>query len=357
MPEHHNIIIIGAGLSGLYAAYKLQARQQDVILLEARSRAGGRILSANIKDDFFDMGPAWVWPQMQGRLDRLLTELNLNVFKQYTQGDMLFEQDATQLERYRAQSSHSESYRVSGGNQLLIEALEKELQISSIRLHTQVKSIAKNGLRIEAVHKGKPVRYSANKIILALPPRLFQQDIAFNPTFADATVQLWEDIPTWMSTHCKIIFVYGQPFWREQKLSGEVFSYTGPLSEIYDGSPQDENVYALTAFFGLDSQQRKNADQGQLIHACLVQLQRLFGAASQNTLDIQIKDWSCDELTCSQLDMNSSVRHPQYPHHAPREFWNNALLLAGTEVAAEYGGYLEGALESADRVIAVIDAE
>lgn len=361
MPEHHNIIIVGAGLSGLYTAYKLQAMQQDIILLEARSRTGGRILSANYNDCPFDLGPAWVWPQRQVRLARLIADLNLNLFKQFTQGDRLFEQNAARAERYRGQSSHSESYRISGGKQNLTGALEDRLLRSSVRLNTRAVSIAKSdtsveGLRVEAVYQQKRVEYSANKIILALPPRLFQQDITFNPTFSHATIKRWEDTPTWMSTHCKIIFVYDQPFWREQNLSGEVFSYQGPLSEIYDGSPENENMYALTAFVGLNAPQRKNIGQNQLIQSCLAQLQRLFGEISQNTRDIQIKDWSRDEFSCADLDMHSPVRHPQYPPHAPHAFWNKKLLLAGTEVAPEFGGYLEGALESADRVIAVIDA-
>ena len=354
MPEHHNIIIVGAGLSCLYTAYKLQQIEQDIVLLEARDRTGGRILSGFFMGSPFDLGPAWVWPQMQLRLDQLISDLNLDVFKQHTQGDMLFEQHVSQIERYRGQSSHSESYRISGGNQMLIEGLEKQLRLSSIRLNTTVKSIAKSGLRIEAVHKEKPAAYTANKIIFALPPRLLQQNITFTPAFSETIVQLWEGTPTWMSTHCKIIFVYERPFWREQNLSGEVFSHPGPLSELYDGSPQDEKLYALTAFVGLNAQQRNNMDQGRLIHSCLAQLQRLFGDVSQNTLDIHIKDWSCDEFSCTDLDVISPVQHPQYPQHAPRKFWGNKLFLAGTEVAPEYGGYLEGALESADRVVAAI---
>ena len=43
MSEHHSVIIIGAGLSGLYTAWRLQQKKQDVVLLEARERTGGRI--------------------------------------------------------------------------------------------------------------------------------------------------------------------------------------------------------------------------------------------------------------------------------------------------------------------------
>jgi monoamine oxidase len=36
-------LIIGAGLSGIYAAYLLQQRNRSVIVLEARNRIGDKI--------------------------------------------------------------------------------------------------------------------------------------------------------------------------------------------------------------------------------------------------------------------------------------------------------------------------
>ena len=63
MTEHHSIIIVGAGLSGLYLALRLQQDNHDVVVVESRNRTGGRILSVEYNDICrFDMGPAWVWP-------------------------------------------------------------------------------------------------------------------------------------------------------------------------------------------------------------------------------------------------------------------------------------------------------
>jgi monoamine oxidase len=77
----------------------------------------------------------------------------------------------------------------------------------------------------------------------------------------------------------------------------------------------------------------------------------LFGEASQNTIDIQVKDWSQDLLITTDTDLNTISRHPDYPGNMPRNLWENKLILAGTEVARQHGGYLEGALESADEAI------
>ncbi|MCO4093391.1 MAG: NAD(P)/FAD-dependent oxidoreductase [Acidovorax sp.] len=60
------IVVIGGGLSGLYAAHLLEQAGQRVLLIEARERLGGRILSRGHADDRhrLDLGPSWFWPAM-----------------------------------------------------------------------------------------------------------------------------------------------------------------------------------------------------------------------------------------------------------------------------------------------------
>ncbi|MCW9046944.1 MAG: FAD-dependent oxidoreductase [Gammaproteobacteria bacterium] len=355
MSEHHSVIIVGAGLSGLYCAWQLQQQLQDVILLEARDRTGGRILSADYKNSHYDMGPAWIWPQLQPRLSQLTSQLDLQIFKQYSSGAMIYEKNPDEIERYEGQSSHSQSYRIKDGSYQLIKALLTKVPQSSIHLNTLVKEIHKDNLEIYTIRDGKPVNYTADKIILAIPPRLILENIIFNPPIAEDITNTWKNIPTWMSGHCKIVFIYDKPFWRDNNLSGEVFSHYGPLSEIYDASPESEEHYALTSFVGLNSHQRKQIDEKSLIDLSLAQLQRLFGDESKNVCDIQIKDWSLDEHTTTEHDLTSPMQHPHYPDDIPKHFWDKKIILAGTEVAREHGGYLEGAIESADEAISVYE--
>jgi monoamine oxidase len=56
-----NIIVIGAGMAGLAAARKLRDAGKDVIVLEARERMGGRILtSQKWRDAKVDLGATWI---------------------------------------------------------------------------------------------------------------------------------------------------------------------------------------------------------------------------------------------------------------------------------------------------------
>jgi monoamine oxidase len=44
--------------------------------------------------------------------------------------------------------------------------------------------------------------------------------------------------------------------------------------------------------------------------------------------------------------------HPEYGlPDAMKGIWSGKLLFAGTEVAGQFGGYLEGALEAAEAVV------
>ena len=71
--EKYDVIIIGAGLSGLSAATKLKEINPDVklMILEAGDRVGGRTYSIPVNDgkDRFDLGAHWVGNGQTGVLD------------------------------------------------------------------------------------------------------------------------------------------------------------------------------------------------------------------------------------------------------------------------------------------------
>jgi len=357
MKNHHSIIVIGAGLSGLYTAWRLHQQQKDVVLLEARDRIGGRILSTCIgdkKENCVDLGPAWVWPQLQPRLNNLFVELDIKLFNQFTQGDMLYEASVNNTQRHSSKSSHSQSYRIAGGSQTLVDTLAARLPDSSVYTNFRVISIDQESRCIKAQTDNELCEFSADDIILALPTRIAQQSIEFKPPLSPGITELWRSTPTWMAGHCKMVFIYKRAFWREQGLSGEVFSHLGPLSEIYDGSPANESFYALTAFVGLAAQQRQQFSSQQLIEMSLAQLQRLFGDESKNTEDILIQDWSRESFTSTDMDIQQPANHPTYSEASPRCLQGGHIIISGTETAREHGGYLEGALESADDALSVL---
>ncbi len=57
-----DVVVVGAGLSGLCCALRLTRAGLSVKLLEARDRIGGRVLSVQIGGAFVDLGAQWITP-------------------------------------------------------------------------------------------------------------------------------------------------------------------------------------------------------------------------------------------------------------------------------------------------------
>lgn len=75
-----DVIVIGAGFAGLAAARDLLAAGQDVLVLEARDRVGGRILNQQTASgDVLEIGGQWVGPT-QDRVLALIDDLGLDTF-------------------------------------------------------------------------------------------------------------------------------------------------------------------------------------------------------------------------------------------------------------------------------------
>ncbi|HLA45414.1 MAG TPA: FAD-dependent oxidoreductase, partial [Aggregatilineales bacterium] len=86
MPGSIDVIIVGAGISGLVAARLLTAAGLQVIVLEARDRVGGRLLNHHLGEGkALEMGGQWIGPT-QNRIAALVKELGLQTFPTYNTG-------------------------------------------------------------------------------------------------------------------------------------------------------------------------------------------------------------------------------------------------------------------------------
>jgi len=352
-------LIIGAGLSGLYTAYRLHQAEQSFLLLEARSRLGGRILSlapdpssSDPLANRFDLGPAWIWPAFQPLMSSLLEELNIPLFQQHIDGDLLYEEsNSTQPHRHGGPSAHNQSFRIAGGAHALIEKLANRLPADQIQTLCPVTAIEQTdrGVRVIVQKNGEPSEtYQARKVILALPPRLIRHAMTFTPALSSDQEKALNAIPTWMAGHAKILFLYEQPFWREAGLCGEVFSRKGPMTEIYDASPATGGPYALFGFLGIDSNRRHEIGEKTLTQYCLDQLVRLFGQEALNYVHVLYQDWTNDPYTSTADDAIALQGHPEYGLPPMlNHLWDGKIILSGSETAIDHGGYLEGALEAA----------
>lgn len=120
----HDVIVIGAGVTGLTAAWRLAEAGQEVVVLEARDRVGGR-LRTDVTDQAgspasFEIGGQWVSPD-QDALIALLAELDLPTYPRHRDGDSLY------VGRDRVARRFAEDLPVSPSTRAAIAELTKRL--------------------------------------------------------------------------------------------------------------------------------------------------------------------------------------------------------------------------------------
>ena len=81
--EFVDVVIIGAGFSGLSAANYLSSKSIKCLVIEGRPRVGGRTLSKKVLDDQWtiDLGGQWIGPN-QERILSLIKQFNLELIEQ-----------------------------------------------------------------------------------------------------------------------------------------------------------------------------------------------------------------------------------------------------------------------------------
>ncbi|MBN8954218.1 MULTISPECIES: FAD-dependent oxidoreductase [unclassified Rhizobium] len=355
------VAVIGAGLAGLYTAQALHASGVDLLLVEARDRVGGRILTAGNDGapsaDGFDLGPSWFWPAMQPAMADLVAELGLDSFLQHSTGDVVFERmSREEPQRFSPADENQQSMRVSGGTGAVVQALASRLPDSRIRLGTKVAAIA---LKDDAVElslqgfDGSTELLRAEYVVAALPPRLLDATVVFSPAQDPVIAARWRNTSTWMAPHAKFFAIYDEAFWRKEGLSGTAQSMVGPMVEIHDATTNSGKA-AVFGFLGVGADQRASVGDETLKQACVEQLARLFGPRALTPRATILKDWAADPFTATIADRTGGDHPvPGNPHWVTGT-WEGRLIMAGSETSPAEPGYLAGAIVAAKQAVADI---
>ncbi|MDC8769998.1 flavin monoamine oxidase family protein [Roseateles albus] len=351
-------VVIGAGLSGLHAAWRLQEAGHAVMLVEARQRAGGRVLSVPTSDGAehrLDLGPSWYWPEINPLMSAWVQRLGLTSYPQHTEGASLLEGPDGAVRRLgHSWEQQPRSMRIAGGMGALVGGIQSLLTQVQWLPGTLVEALQlrpEGGVDLHLRQGERRWVQHAARVISSLPPRLLAE-LSAEPAWPPATAQGWRRTPTWMAGQAKFVAVYEQAFWREAGLSGAAGSHRGPMVEIHDASDGAGQHAALFGFLGVPPSYRQGVGEVDLRQQSLAQLARLFGPQAETPLWSAVQDWAQEPFTADALDHRPLSQHPVYSApNVPAE-WRGRLWLAGTEFAPQSGGFLEGALEAAEQVAA-----
>lgn len=94
-----DVVVIGAGASGLTAATELVKAGLSVAVLEARDRVGGRLWTDHVDGAMLELGGQWVSPE-QDALKGTLAELGLETYARHRAGENVYLNAAGELSRF-----------------------------------------------------------------------------------------------------------------------------------------------------------------------------------------------------------------------------------------------------------------
>jgi monoamine oxidase len=341
-------LIIGAGLSGLATAYFLKKQGIQATILEAQPRYGGRIKTIYSTDGQtpMEMGATWFGNQHQHFIP-FLEELGVAYFPQFTRGIALFEtMSFAPPQQYDVPDSEEPYFRIKNGTEAVIKALVEAIGTANIVLNELIDHIENTGDSVTV--KGKNTVYEAKKVVLAAPPKVLAQHIRFAPPLPDTLTQVMQRTQTWMAESIKFAVEYATPFWKEKGFSGTIYSQVGLITEMYDHSNAAENGFSLMGFIEGSALPYSKEEREKMV---INQLTKLLGTAASDYRYYEDSCWANEPMThVASADFIRPHQNNGHPLFA-KSHWGNKLFFAGTETSNVCGGYMDGAICAAKRVL------
>ncbi|MFT5847747.1 MAG: monoamine oxidase [Psychroserpens sp.] len=347
-----DILIIGAGLTGLTLAYYLKQLNVSVTIVEARSRLGGRVYTKeNTNQAPIELGATWLVNE-HSELLGLLKTLNLEVFEQFYGTTAIYEPSkAHPPQLVNSPNNNQTSYRIKNGTQTIINALSTQLEENQIITDCAISSIKRYHDFISATSEA--YEFKCKHIISTLPPYLFDKTITIEPELPREIKEIMQNTHTWMQDSIKVGFTFEAPFWKGERTSGTIYSTVSVLQEFYDHSSSDNTSHALVGFMNKEFHSHTKEERQEL---ALEQLEQYYGNQVRRFLSYEELDWRNERFTTASHDgflmSQQNNGHPLFQN----SFLNNSLFVAGTETSPYASGKMEGAIRSARHIFKHIES-
>ena len=352
------MIVVGAGLSGLVAAYELVRAGHDVRVLEARDEAGGRVQT--LREPFDDgliaePGPARIPPEHDRTLG-YIDHFGIATSTFYTQeGEYLIVPD--QGDRYR----ETPDVFLSGGRDgwLKIPAGTDALPLAfadalgdRVRYGSPVTRVVRDEAGVVATYGTDDAaeELRGDHLICTVPLPVIDK-IVFDPVLSEAKRAAFE--ATSYQDVTRVYVQYAERVWEDHGLNGWGLSFVGGFSEFWHPTWNQEGPRGILMSYLFADQARAVAamEAGTIVPEFIKRFDDLFpgssGVAERGThFAWEHQPWIGAAYT--QYD-------PPFSDHPELASPEGPIHFAGEHASAERG-WMQGALQSGLRAASEIDA-
>ncbi|NDU73426.1 FAD-dependent oxidoreductase [Actinomadura sp. DSM 109109] len=321
-PLTADVVVVGAGLSGLTAARDLVAAGRSVVVLEARERPGGRVYGMPLGDGTTNEGGAEFIGPTQDRIAALAKDLGVGTYATYNEGKNVYHRNGRRS-----------LYATDGP----LGAVPPDWGVVDLEL-----ALLKLGGMVAEVPVGEPWKAAKAE---EWDAQTFHTWSRSNSLSSGARFLMDAFASSTLSVRSQ-----------EDGLTGQAVADGGAIDATFDNSPPDGSRGILMGFMNqANIRKLDGAPEADVRAAGLASFTALFGDEAGAPRLTAFQRWDNEVWSGggpvgvappgTLTAFGPALREPCGPVH-----W------AGTETSGYWTGYMDGAVRSGERVAKEVDA-